>query len=130
MLERLAVRSTTVGELAEPFRMSAPAISRHVRVLEDAGLVVRERDGRLHRMDMAGGALAEALHWLDRNHRFWSTRLDRLAQLLENPDAASPAPTEDPAWPRSPAPASRSRSSVRSPRRPSRSSTRSRKPRR
>ena len=61
---------------------AAPAISRHVRVLEGAGLVVRERDGRLHRMDMAGGALAEALHWLDRNHRFWSARFDRLAALL------------------------------------------------
>jgi DNA-binding transcriptional ArsR family regulator len=130
MVERLATGAASVGELGEPLKVSAPAVSRHVRVLEDAGLVVRERDGRLHRMDMAGGALAEALHWLDRNHRFWSTRLDRLAVLLENPAPPPPAATEDPAWPRSPAPASRSRSSVRSPRRPSRSSTRSRKPRR
>lgn len=85
MLDRLAGGPASVGELAGPFRMSAPAISKHLRVLEEAGLVVRERDGRVHRMDFAGGSLAGALQWLDRNHRFWSARLDRLAAFLEAP---------------------------------------------
>jgi DNA-binding transcriptional ArsR family regulator len=129
MLERLARGTASVGELGEPFRMSAPAISRHVRVLESAGLVSRARDGRVHRMDLSGGTLNEALAWLDRHHRFWSTRLDRLATILDSPTGTTQ--TEEPAWPlRNPAPASRSRSSARSTRRPSVSSTRSRKPRR
>jgi DNA-binding transcriptional ArsR family regulator len=123
MLQRLTEGAASVGELAEPFSMSAPAISKHVRVREHAGLVVRERDGRLHRMDLSGGALGEALRWLDRNHRFWTARLDALAAFLE-----APTPAQEDAWPTPPpAPASRSRSSARSRRRRSASSTRSRK---
>src|SRR5262245_7388286 len=121
MLQRLATGATSVGELAAPFRMSAPAISRHIRVLERAGLVSRARDGRVHRLDLSGDALAEALRWLDRNHRFWAARLDSLAAFLEAPNATK----EEPAWPTpSPAPDSRSRSSARSRRIPDRKSTR------
>jgi DNA-binding transcriptional ArsR family regulator len=124
MLQRLTEGAASVGELAAPFSMTAPAISKHVRVLERAGLVVRERDGRLHRMDLSGGALGEALRWLDRNHRFWTARLDALAAFLEAP---TPAHQED-TWPTPPpAPGSRSRSSARSRRRRSASSTRSRR---
>jgi DNA-binding transcriptional ArsR family regulator len=123
MLQRLTEGAASVGELAAPFSMTAPAISRHVRVLERAGLVVRERDGRLHRMDLSGGALGEALRWLDRNHRFWTARLDALAAFLE-----APTPAQEDKWPTpSPAPGSRSRSSARSRRRRSASSTRSRR---
>src|SRR5262249_54426854 len=123
MLQRLTGGAASVGELAAPFSVSAPAISKHVRVLERAGLVRRERDGRLHRMDLSGGALGEALRWLDRNHRFWTARLDSLAAFLE-----APTPLEEDAWRiPPPAPASRSQSSARSRRRPSASSTRSRR---
>jgi DNA-binding transcriptional ArsR family regulator len=124
MLERLSAGAASVGELAEPFRMSAPAISRHVRVLEHAGLVVRERDGRLHRMDMEGGTLAAALRWMDTQHRFWSARLDRLGAFLEQPTQE-----EKPVWPRrNPPPEPRSGSSARTPRHPRKSSKRSRRP--
>jgi DNA-binding transcriptional ArsR family regulator len=135
MLEQLATGAASVGQLAEPFRMSAPAISRHLRVLEAAGLVLRARDGRVHRMDLAGSQLAGAMQWLDTNHRFWSARFDRLAEMLEEPDAPAapvpaPAPPEVPEWPHPrPAPASRSRSSATSRRRPSASSKPSRRPR-
>ncbi|MCE9627722.1 MAG: metalloregulator ArsR/SmtB family transcription factor [Candidatus Eisenbacteria bacterium] len=124
MLERLAEGPALVGELAGPHRVSAPAISRHLRVLESAGLVSRHVDGRVHRMDLAGSTLAPALAWLDHYHRFWSTRLARLKTLLE-----TPSPEEEVTW-TPPPPASRSASSSRSPRRSRRSTTRSRKPRR
>jgi DNA-binding transcriptional ArsR family regulator len=124
MLERLATGAASVGELAVPYRMSAPAISKHVRVLERAGLVSRERDGRVHRLDLSGSSLTEALHWLDRHHRFWTVRLDALAALLEAPEPQK----EEHAWPTPPpAPSSRSRSSARSRRRRNASSKRSRR---
>ena len=83
MLERLARSATTVGELAEPFDMSLPAISKHVRVLESAGLLSRQVEGRTHRVMLAPKPLTEATHWLERHRRFWEGRLDALARYLD-----------------------------------------------
>src|SRR5580658_3648722 len=83
IVERLAVGEACVTDLAEPFRMSLPAVSKHVRVLEDAGLVRRRREGRTHFLSLAGEPMGAAAQWLERHRRFWEGSLDRLAALLE-----------------------------------------------
>ena len=62
--------------------MSLPAISKHLRILEEAGLVVRERDGRIHRMHLQSKPLKDAAAWLDRYRNFWNARLDALDTFL------------------------------------------------
>src|ERR1700749_3308158 len=87
ILARLAADDTTVGELAEPFQISLPAISRHLKVLEEASLIERERDGQHRRCRLKPDALARAREWLDFHQRFWSGSLDRLEQhLKEHPE--------------------------------------------
>jgi DNA-binding transcriptional ArsR family regulator len=81
--ERLARGHATAGELAAPFDVSAPAISRHLRTLEACGLVVRRRQGRHHLLTLDAARLAEAERWLERTRAFWDDRLDRLARHLE-----------------------------------------------
>lgn len=83
ILARLAVGEATVGELAEPFAISLPAISRHLKVLEDAALIVRERQGQHRVCRLDPRALAGASAWLDNYRRFWSEGLDRLAEHLQ-----------------------------------------------
>lgn len=83
ILARLARGDTTVGELAEPFRMSRPAISKHLRVLERAGLVRRTREGRVNRCRLDAGAMREAAEWVERYREFWTGQLDALANYLE-----------------------------------------------
>jgi DNA-binding transcriptional ArsR family regulator len=83
ILVRLAEGDATVGELAEPFRISLPAISRHLRVLEEAELIVREREGQHRRCRLKQDALANAGEWLDFHKRFWSGALDRLGDHLK-----------------------------------------------
>jgi DNA-binding transcriptional ArsR family regulator len=86
ILARLARGEATVGELAEPFAISLPAISRHLGVLEDALLIVRERDGQHRRCRLRPEALAQASEWLDFYRRFWSGAFNRLdAHLKRNP---------------------------------------------
>lgn len=88
MLGHLAERELTIGELATPFRMSFAGASKHVRVLESAGLVKRRVRGRTHLCRLDAARLAEANAWLGRYERFWSARLDALeALLLEEDDA-------------------------------------------
>ena len=82
MLARLAHGQATVGELAEPFAISLPAISRHLRVLEDAALIVRERRGQHRFCRLDPRALATADAWLQDYRRFWSEALDRLDEHL------------------------------------------------
>ena len=84
IVERLTLGEATVGELAEPFDVSLPAISKHLRVLEDAGLIDRRKDGRLRRCRLAEDALGEAIGWIVRYGAFWEERLDSLAELLED----------------------------------------------
>src|SRR5277367_1868608 len=83
ILMRLAAGEATVGELAEPFRISLPAISRHLRVLEEADLIVREREGQRRRCRLKQEALTNASEWLDFHRRFWSGTLDRLNDHLK-----------------------------------------------
>ena len=84
ILVRLARGDATVGELAEPFDISLPAISRHLKVLEKAALISNERTGKQRRCRLRTEALASAQEWLDFNRRFWSGSLDRLASHLKN----------------------------------------------
>jgi DNA-binding transcriptional ArsR family regulator len=83
ILERLAQGETTVGELAQPFAISAPAISRHLRVLESAGLIERRVEAQWRPCCLRGEALREAAGWLERYRAFWEESLDRLADYLE-----------------------------------------------
>ena len=82
ILERLARHDATVGELAAPFDVSLPAISKHLRVLENAGLLAREKRGRVHRCRFVPGPIVEATGWLGRYQRFWEERLDALEDYL------------------------------------------------
>lgn len=92
ILARLADGEATVGELARPFRVSRPAISKHLRVLEHAGLVQRERDGRVSRCELDAEPMRDAADWIQRYAEFWSDRLDSLARYLERkpPDEGTP----------------------------------------
>ena len=88
MLRDLARGERTVSELAEPFAMSLAAASKHIRVLEHAGLIRREVRGRTHICRLDPGPLASAHEWLGFYERFWTSRLDELERLLRSEDAA------------------------------------------
>jgi DNA-binding transcriptional ArsR family regulator len=92
ILARLAEGEATVGELARPFRVSRPAISKHLRVLERAGLVERARDGRVSRCELDAEPMRDAAEWIQRYAEFWSDRLGSLARYLERkpPDEGNP----------------------------------------
>jgi DNA-binding transcriptional ArsR family regulator len=90
LLRRLADGERNIRELAEPFAMSFAAVSKHVKVLEDAGLLRRRVDGRSHVCRMEPGPLAAADEWLRFYERFWAVRLDVLDTLLRR-DAAADA---------------------------------------
>lgn len=83
ILQRLADGEATVKELAQPFEMSLPAVSKHLKVLERAGLLVRQVDGRTHRMRLEPEGLKTASEWVDHYRRFWETQLGRLSAFLE-----------------------------------------------
>jgi DNA-binding transcriptional ArsR family regulator len=82
ILARLALGEATVGELAEPFAISLPAISKHLKVLERAGLVSRGRAAQWRPCRLAPAPLKEATAWLEDYRRFWDESLDRLADYL------------------------------------------------
>ncbi len=82
MLGRLAAGDLTVNELAEPFEMSLQAISKHLKVLEDAGLVSKERDGRRRPCHAELDTLAPVLEWLAEHRQVWEDRMDRLGDHL------------------------------------------------
>ena len=86
MLRDLAAGQRTVSELAQPFAMSLAAASKHIRVLEGAGLIHREVRGRTHVCRLDPGPLASAHEWLGFYERFWTSRLDLLEQLLRDED--------------------------------------------
>ena len=88
MLRDLASRERTVSELASPFAMSLAAASKHIRVLEGAGLIRREVKGRTHVCRLDPGPLASAHEWLGFYERFWTSRLDILEQLLRDEGVA------------------------------------------
>src|SRR5690349_18542034 len=80
ILERLSHGPATITELAEPFDMTLPAVSKHIRVLEEAGLLGRERDGRYHRCSLKPAALRHANAFLERYRPFWEQTLEALAR--------------------------------------------------
>jgi DNA-binding transcriptional ArsR family regulator len=83
ILARLADGEATVGQLAEPFPITLQAVSKHIKVLERAGLVARGRDAQLRPSRLEAAPLEEAAQWLSRYREFWDERLDRLGDHLE-----------------------------------------------
>jgi len=93
MLRELAQGERTVGQLAAPFAISLAAASKHIKVLEHAGLLRREVRGRTHLCRLAPGPLASAHQWLSFYERFWTDRLNVLERLLRiEDDRRSPIP--------------------------------------
>ena len=82
ILARLARGQATVTELAEPFDISLPAISKHLRVLQSAKLLEREIDGRVHRCRLAADPMKNAAAWIEQYRAFWETQFDALAKYL------------------------------------------------
>ena len=83
ILARLSRGEASVGEVAKPFDMSMPAISKHLKVLEHAGLIARSREGQLRPCRLAAGPLKDASDWLEAYRRFWEHSFDRLSTYLE-----------------------------------------------
>ena len=92
ILARLASGEASVTELAEPFTMSLPAVSRHLKVLERAGLIARGRAAQWRPCRLEPAALKPVDTWLDDYRRLWTARLDRLDDYLTGVQSASPAP--------------------------------------
>src|SRR5438094_10257463 len=88
MLRDLAGGERTVSQLAQPFAISLAAASKHIKVLENAGLLHREVRGRTHLCRLDPGPLASAYEWLTFYERFWTDRLDVLERLLRQEDAS------------------------------------------
>jgi DNA-binding transcriptional ArsR family regulator len=124
ILSRLATGERSIKELASRFDMTLPAVSKHIRVLERAGLARIEQHGRVRLATLRATPMRRALEWLQHYRRFWQTELDLLAAYLED----TPTPQPEPSWPKQP-PQRRppSRSAGSSARRGSASSTRGRK---
>jgi len=83
ILETLTRGDQCVTALAKPYRMSLPAISKHLRVLEHAGLICRRRDGRVHHLKLDAKPMQEAAQWIEEYRKFWEGALDSLADFLE-----------------------------------------------
>ena len=83
ILADLAGGDQCVTRLARPYAMSLPAISKHLRVLEKAGLLRRRRYGRVHEMQLDAAPLKQAAQWVEEYRKFWEGSLDRLAEYLE-----------------------------------------------
>jgi DNA-binding transcriptional ArsR family regulator len=97
--------SVSVSELARPFPVSLPAIMKHLDVLSDAGLITRAKTGRTVACRLSAAPMEQAMEWLNRYQRFWSTQLDRLAAFVEedaclpDPNLFKPGPSKSPASP-------------------------------
>lgn len=83
ILAHLARGDQCVTDLAEPYKMSLPAVSKHLRVLEKAGLLRRRRYGRVHQIHLETEPLRQAAQWVEEYRKFWEGSLDRLAAYLE-----------------------------------------------
>ncbi|MGF7008003.1 ArsR/SmtB family transcription factor [Aminobacter sp. BE322] len=83
ILARLALGEATVNELAEPFDMSLPAVSRHLKVLESAGLISRGREAQRRPCRLEAGPLKDVAGWVERYRRFWDDSFDRMADYLK-----------------------------------------------
>ncbi len=83
ILARLATGAATVGDLAEPFDMSLPAVSRHLKVLTEAGLIERHTEAQWRRCELRGEGFRAAADWIEFYRRFWEAQLDRLDDFLK-----------------------------------------------
>jgi DNA-binding transcriptional ArsR family regulator len=83
IVERLGRGPATIGEATRDFAVSKPTISRHVKVLEEAGIVVRTIDGRTHRLSLDLDAIGEAVDWFDRQRTIWGRMFDVVDELVE-----------------------------------------------
>jgi DNA-binding transcriptional ArsR family regulator len=94
ILARLATGAATVGELAEPFDMSLPAVSRHLKVLTEAGLIERSTEAQWRRCTLRSEGMREAADWIEFYRRFWEQQFDRLDAFLARtaPNLAAPKP--------------------------------------
>jgi DNA-binding transcriptional ArsR family regulator len=127
VVERLAQGPASVSELAQPHGMSLPGFMKHLTVLEDAGLVVRDKEGRTVTCALSPAALEDAAMWLAHYEKFWNHQLDALGRYLYHEEEVHP-------WPRAPqtpsatSPRSASRAPIPSPRKKSGGPGRTRKP--
>ena len=96
MLRDLASGERTVSQLAAPFAISLAAASKHIKALENAGLIRRDVRGRTHYCRLDPGPLASANEWLRFYERFWTDRLDMLERLLRDEDARQPKTSKSP----------------------------------
>ena len=86
ILARLSTGEASIGELAQPFNVSAPAITRHMKILEEAGLLSRKKRGREHRCRLEQKRMQQAQAWIEAHRKFWNDKLDSLERYLkENP---------------------------------------------
>jgi DNA-binding transcriptional ArsR family regulator len=83
ILEHLAGGDRCVTDLARPHRMSLPAVSKHLRVLEGAGLIRRQRQGRVHRLKLEAKPMQQAQAWIEEYRKFWEQSFDRLDEYLK-----------------------------------------------
>src|SRR5919109_2625652 len=96
ILARLSQGEATVTELAAPFAMSLPAISKHLKVLERAGLITRGRDAQWRPCRLEPAPLEEASAWIEQNRQAWEGRLDALGGVIERLKRQSPSSTRSP----------------------------------
>lgn len=96
ILGRLASGQATVGELARPFSVSRPAISKHLRVLERAGLVQRLVDGRISRCNLDAAPMRQVADWVEHYRRFWESQLDALERYVSPDDESNTTKQEHP----------------------------------
>jgi DNA-binding transcriptional ArsR family regulator len=82
ILARLSTGEASIAELARPFRVSAPAITKHMRILEKAGLLSRRKKGREHRCRLEAARMKEAESWIEQHRKLWNERLDALERYL------------------------------------------------
>ncbi|HTM36695.1 MAG TPA: metalloregulator ArsR/SmtB family transcription factor [Terriglobales bacterium] len=91
ILARLSLGETSVTELAEPFQMSMPAVSKHLKVLERAGLILRGREAQWRPCRLDAGPLKDAASWIEDYRRFWSAHVDALERHLDRMNPVKPA---------------------------------------
>lgn len=95
MVARLSQGPASIGELGRPFGITKPAVTKHVKVLERAGLLERRKVGRVHECTLNAAPLREAESWMERHRRFWEGSFDRLARALDDDLRADPDPEPD-----------------------------------
>ncbi|PIB96078.1 helix-turn-helix transcriptional regulator [Caulobacter sp. X] len=100
ILARLTRGEASVSELAAPFDISLPAVSRHLKVLEAAGLISRSREAQVRPCKLEADALKRAYGWIEHYRRFWDASFDRLDDYLAELQAQAPSPTDKPRTPK------------------------------